>query len=351
MVSLLLDVGTKSYLADTLLGISFLYALWHSPVVRSHLTLDDVDFTILAATSVLTDLIPNCPPAEACRDAFTRMAKATITMCMSTTGFGVASSLGSQTLDSPISYVSPGQLSHDSMSGQHADSSTEMQQRPTSASERRQFPKFDMNLRDLFSDVELQGRTQTFLPQQQQQYARPGSSQYQQQQQQRQQQQDAAPFTGQTYAIPATPDTSAGTEASPMQYQPQQPDFTTNRPPTQPYNSYQPASLSQTISQQPPADFSFDTLDFLDTFPDPSSNVNVNGNSLGTSGAGNAFWPSGEVDLGFGTGGLAGWSGGGEECGGAGGVGSGGMEGVGGGGGGVDLFDGFFFGGGGGFGA
>ncbi|KAK7608337.1 fungal-specific transcription factor domain-containing protein [Phyllosticta paracitricarpa] len=69
-------------------GISFLYALWHSPLVRSHLSLDDVDFTVLAATSVLGDLTDKCPPAEACRDAFDRMSKATIQMCMSTTGFG-----------------------------------------------------------------------------------------------------------------------------------------------------------------------------------------------------------------------------------------------------------------------
>ncbi|ODH46942.1 hypothetical protein GX48_06979 [Paracoccidioides brasiliensis] len=69
-------------------GISFLYAIWHSPVVRSHLTLDDVDFTILAATSVLGDLMEKCPPAEACRDAFERMSKATVQMCLSTTGFG-----------------------------------------------------------------------------------------------------------------------------------------------------------------------------------------------------------------------------------------------------------------------
>ncbi|KAK8159804.1 fungal-specific transcription factor domain-containing protein [Phyllosticta citrichinensis] len=69
-------------------GISFLYALWHSPLVRNHLSLDDVDFTVLAATSVLGDLTDKCPPAEACRDAFDRMSKATIQMCMSSTGFG-----------------------------------------------------------------------------------------------------------------------------------------------------------------------------------------------------------------------------------------------------------------------
>ncbi|KAI0111908.1 fungal-specific transcription factor domain-containing protein [Daldinia grandis] len=69
-------------------GISYLYAIWHSHVVRSRLTMDEVDFTILAATSVFTDLIEKCPPAEACRDAFDRTARATIKMANSTGGFG-----------------------------------------------------------------------------------------------------------------------------------------------------------------------------------------------------------------------------------------------------------------------
>lgn len=69
-------------------GISYLYAIWHSPVVRSRLTMDEVDFTVLAATSVLSDMIDKCPPAEACRDAFDRTAKATIKMANSTGGFG-----------------------------------------------------------------------------------------------------------------------------------------------------------------------------------------------------------------------------------------------------------------------
>ncbi|KAF5011083.1 hypothetical protein FDECE_2787 [Fusarium decemcellulare] len=72
-------------------GISYLYAIWHSPIVRSRLqlqTMDEVDFTILAAKSVLTDMIDKCPPAETCRDAFDRTAKATIKMATSTGGFG-----------------------------------------------------------------------------------------------------------------------------------------------------------------------------------------------------------------------------------------------------------------------
>ncbi|KFY08576.1 hypothetical protein V492_06105, partial [Pseudogymnoascus sp. VKM F-4246] len=74
-------------------GISFLYAIWHSPTVRSRLTMDEVDFNILAATSVLGDLVEKCPPAEACRDAFDRMAKATVQMCMSTSSLSAAPGL------------------------------------------------------------------------------------------------------------------------------------------------------------------------------------------------------------------------------------------------------------------
>ncbi|CAK7233571.1 hypothetical protein SBRCBS47491_008656 [Sporothrix bragantina] len=73
-------------------GISYLYAIWHSPIVRSRLSMDEVDFTILAATSVFSDLIDKCPPAEACRDAFDRTAKATIKMANSTGGFGQTAS-------------------------------------------------------------------------------------------------------------------------------------------------------------------------------------------------------------------------------------------------------------------
>ncbi|KAL8944845.1 MAG: hypothetical protein Q9216_000135 [Gyalolechia sp. 2 TL-2023] len=63
---------------------------WSSFNAQSNIrkTLDDVDFTILAATSVLGDLIDKCPPAEACRDAFERMSRATVKLCLSTTGFG-----------------------------------------------------------------------------------------------------------------------------------------------------------------------------------------------------------------------------------------------------------------------
>ncbi|KAK3307033.1 fungal-specific transcription factor domain-containing protein [Chaetomium strumarium] len=69
-------------------GISYLYAIWHSPIVRSRLTMDEVDFTVLAATSVFRDFIDKCPPAEACRDAFERTVKATLRMVNASGGFG-----------------------------------------------------------------------------------------------------------------------------------------------------------------------------------------------------------------------------------------------------------------------
>ncbi|KAJ5088649.1 hypothetical protein N7456_012265 [Penicillium angulare] len=130
-------------------GISFLYAIWYSPLVRSRLTLDEVDFTVLAATSVLGDLMHKCPPAEACRDAFERMSKATVQMCLSTTGFG------SQVDMSRInSGPNPsGSLHHGRR--QPADprrASQGQPRRPTQTRSARPMPKFDMNLADLFND-------------------------------------------------------------------------------------------------------------------------------------------------------------------------------------------------------
>ncbi|KAG6034775.1 hypothetical protein E4U41_006380 [Claviceps citrina] len=74
-------------------GISYLYAIWHSSRVTSLLkisqqTMDEVDFTVLAAKSVFSDMIEKCPPAETCRDAFDRTAKATMKMASSRGGFG-----------------------------------------------------------------------------------------------------------------------------------------------------------------------------------------------------------------------------------------------------------------------
>ncbi|KFY22014.1 hypothetical protein V493_06911, partial [Pseudogymnoascus sp. VKM F-4281 (FW-2241)] len=71
-------------------------------------TMDEVDFNILAATSVLGDLVEKCPPAEACRDAFDRMAKATVQMCMSTSSLSAAPGLAPpRAPDAPVATPAP----------------------------------------------------------------------------------------------------------------------------------------------------------------------------------------------------------------------------------------------------
>ena len=124
-------------------GIAFLYAIWHSPTVRSRLSLEDVEYTVHAATSVLADLVEKCPPAEACKDAFDRMSKATIKMGLSTTGFMAP-------LDEQVSrrtqqdYHSP--LSPPPIKGEPSHQSSVRPTRPP--------PHFDMNLRDLFPETQ-----------------------------------------------------------------------------------------------------------------------------------------------------------------------------------------------------
>ncbi|KAJ5649032.1 uncharacterized protein N7484_002755 [Penicillium longicatenatum] len=130
-------------------GISFLYAIWYSPLVRSRLSLDEVDFTVLAATSVLGDLMHKCPPAEACRDAFERMSKATVQMCLSTTGFG---SQVDMTRVHTASHA-PGSLHQGRRQVFDPRRLNQNQaRRPPQTRSARPVPKFDMNLADLFND-------------------------------------------------------------------------------------------------------------------------------------------------------------------------------------------------------
>lgn len=136
-------------------GISFLYAIWHSPYVRSRLTPDEVDFTVLAATSVLGDLMHKCPPAEACRDAFERMSKATVEMCLSTTGFGPQVDLSRIPT---TNFGSKQSSATHSRSRQYARQQADQRQRHNVARRQiqmrqsRPVPRFDMNLDDLFGD-------------------------------------------------------------------------------------------------------------------------------------------------------------------------------------------------------
>jgi hypothetical protein len=110
-------------------------------------TMDEVDFTILAATSVLGDLIEKCPPAEACRDAFDRMSKATVQMCMSTTGFGSsAGALNNNHRHRPHHHhhASPDEKNND-----HFNNSKPLHRPNRAQPKSRPVPQFDMSLNDL----------------------------------------------------------------------------------------------------------------------------------------------------------------------------------------------------------
>ncbi|RMD44364.1 hypothetical protein DV735_g706, partial [Chaetothyriales sp. CBS 134920] len=131
-------------------GISFLYAIWHSPAVRSRLTIDDFDFTVLAATTVLGDLMQKCPPAEACRDAFDRMSKATVQMCLSTPGFSLSTDQAVRQ-PRPVSQQEPSLSEPTTADRKQSHGHTALRPRR----ERRPPPQFDMDLRGLFPDDDL----------------------------------------------------------------------------------------------------------------------------------------------------------------------------------------------------
>lgn len=106
-----------------------------------------MDFTVLSATSVLEDLADKCPPAEACRDAFDRMSKATVKMCLTTTGFGSRTSRSPDDVK-PLSPVPRFDTSDFSPSAQPLFG--EGPSRPPI--------QFDTNLRDLFPEQSQDGR-------------------------------------------------------------------------------------------------------------------------------------------------------------------------------------------------
>jgi len=136
-------------------GVSLLYALWNSTAVRSHFSLDDVDFTVLAATSVLGDLGTKCPPAEICKTAYTRMAQATIQMCLSSTGFG-EQAVRSSIARSPITRETLQDIHASAAYRQRSMTSRPLQ--VASSRNQTRAPRFDMNLEELFSADESKAR-------------------------------------------------------------------------------------------------------------------------------------------------------------------------------------------------
>lgn len=117
-----------------------------------------MDFTVLAATSVLGDLVHKCPPAEACRDAFERMSKATVQMSLSTTGFGSQVDLTRFQANAIITQNASAMYA--GRNRQNGRYTMDQRQRPPLGQSRRQtqtrstrpIPRFDMNLGDLFND-------------------------------------------------------------------------------------------------------------------------------------------------------------------------------------------------------
>ena len=285
---------------------------------------------MLAATSVLGDLIDKCPPAEACRDAFDRMSKATIQMCMSTTGFGSQALRSLPQNQKYHAQTSPSTAHASADADKKAD--IEMQgyssgdaanfsshQHQQQQRQRRPMPRFDMNLKDLFSEDETDKRSFSRISNQVNAMRPPPaplkpSPQLQQ------------PFTADLKISPqfrSHQQTNFFTASPEMTSPNQQPNFTASPPtnssmasPYQVSNQLPYNAFTQNINSVYP-DLGFSDLDFLDSFP-------IQG-SAGTANDAAAAGAMQDVGIGFGMGfgdGTHDWSDGN----------------------GLDLFDGFFFG-------
>lgn len=255
-------------------GISFLSAIWHSKLVRAHLTFDDVEFTVFVATSVLRSLASKCPPAESCHTALVRASQATVAK-VGRRSFGRASTLAMQPLSSPGGYFTD----RDDLSRSGNSSA------PTNAaSATKPRPIFDQDLSTLFSEDELAHRPLTSRPKLQQ-YDSTGPS--------------TLPVQS-TFGLPSSvqaeapvypsPDQQSGSGAS---------QYTQAGPPQQVADVQGYNALSETMSQ-PSMELDLDTLSWLNGFTsnDPDHNLLPTGN---------------ELDFGFGTGNAIGYDQGGDN--------------------------------------
>lgn len=264
---------------------------------------------MLAATSVLGDLIEKCPPAEACRDAFDRMSKATIQMCMSTTGFGPQALRGVQQMHTSTrpshspstTYTSDTDARSDTDMSGYLPAGYYQGQRPV--------PRFDMNLKDLFSENETDKRSLSRISNQLGSMRPPPPPQQIKQEAQQMQafttdlkispqmrnhqslpQQPSFAYAQpqvQAQALQSPPfPTSTSTLSPPItQTQPSMPS------PYQISNQLPYNSFAQNIASTYP-DFGFSDLDFLDSFPVQGAGGMGNG--------GDVAGVSGVQDLGFG---------------------------------------------------
>ena len=105
---------------------------------------------------MLEDLTEHCPPAQACREAFDRMSKATMRLCLSTKDTQYPSRLDLSTIDTHS--VAQSTNSSHVMSADPSSATMDFSQRSDSWKEDEQIPKrpipqFDMNFQNLLSGV------------------------------------------------------------------------------------------------------------------------------------------------------------------------------------------------------
>ena len=154
-----------------------------------------------------------CPPAEACRDAFERMSKATVQMCLSTTGFG-------SQVDLTRAMASPAHAMYAGPSQQQRQRRNQGSRRQTQRRQSRPIPRYDMHLGEYFEDDGNGGRRRVPPP-----YSTP--------------QTQANPQTQPEYHDASTPSFASDTsrppylQRSPMEYYPKYEN--TVSPPQQPY--------------------------------------------------------------------------------------------------------------------
>lgn len=272
---------------------------------------------------MLDDLIEKCPPAEACRDAFVRMSKATIKMCLSTTGFG---NRGGNFSNAQNRLNSIDVAATESMQNLNPNAPYFTSKQNLNSDQKRR-PEFDYDLQKLFSAEESASRP--FVQYNNMSRISPAQRQ-------------SLNFPQQMPILKAEPSNSV---ISPQQY-PQYPTSQASSTRTSPVmatqtpqnypqqtspgpyganipNSNTYSNFANQISNQYPGMSPFSDLDFLDTFPLGQSNQ-------GTAMEGQAHdaaFTDFNMDFGMGWDGSLPAGGFGEESGG------------------VDLFDGFFFGG------
>lgn len=254
---------------------------------------------------MLGDLIDKCPPAEACRDAFDRMSKATIQMCMSTTGFGPQALRSLPQAQQYHAQTSPN-TTYASTADADARSDTDMQgygARNTSGffghqqqqqHQRRPVPRFDMNLKDLFSDDETDKRSFSRVSNQVNAMRPPPTPMKSEPRMQ--------PFTADLKISPQLRTTHQQQNnffaASPNMTSPNQQNAFSTTPPANPpmpspyqiSNQVPYNNFAQNVTSSYP-DLGFSDLDFLDSFP-----------AQGASGGGADASSGGVQDIGIGFG-------------------------------------------------